>query len=150
MSRVERKNYTILDVLSDIGGLSSVIASAIVLILSTTNGNHLDKHIIFQLFKFSDTNVKHTSVKQNDKKCRSVPFKLCCSKSHQANQLNRASDKLRSETDIVKLIRSIRYLKNAVNMLIPSGSKKELLQELSKMTDIDSIDKPNHDQVLQL
>ena len=101
MSRVERKNYTILDVLSDIGGLSSVVASAIVLILSTTNGSHLDNHIIFQLFKFSDKDVKQTSVKQNGKKCRSLPFKLRCSKSHRANQLDRASDELRSETDIV-------------------------------------------------
>lgn len=107
------------------------------LILSTTNGDHLDKHIIFQLFKFSDSDVNDTVEEQNDKKCHPVPFiKLCCSKSHRANQLNRASDKLRSETDIVELIRSIRYLKNAVNMLIPSCSQKEL-QEVSKMTDLD-------------
>ena len=36
---VERNNYTILDVLSDVGGLESVIASAISLILSILNYN---------------------------------------------------------------------------------------------------------------
>lgn len=43
---IERSNYTILDVLSDVGGLASVVASTIALILSILNYNHLDNTMI--------------------------------------------------------------------------------------------------------
>ncbi len=49
---IERSNYTILDVLSDVGGLESVIASAIALVLSIMNYNNLDSTMITQLFSF--------------------------------------------------------------------------------------------------
>jgi hypothetical protein len=49
---IERSNYTILDVLSDVGGLESVLASAIALFLSILNYNNLENSMIKQLFSF--------------------------------------------------------------------------------------------------
>ncbi len=43
---IERSNYTILDVLSDVGGLESVIGSFIAIVLSVLNYNKLDSTMI--------------------------------------------------------------------------------------------------------
>ena len=53
---IERSNYTILDVLSDVGGLESVVASTIALVLSILNYNNLDSAMITQLFSFPAEN----------------------------------------------------------------------------------------------
>ena len=49
---IERSHYTILDVLSDVGGIASVTTSIVALILSILNYNNLDSQMIRQLFKF--------------------------------------------------------------------------------------------------
>ena len=51
---VERVNYTFLDVLSDVGGLTSVIASVFAILLAIVNRNILDQHMVKQLYKFKD------------------------------------------------------------------------------------------------
>ena len=71
---VERTNYTILDVLSDVGGLESVIASAIALVLSILNYNNLDSTMITQLFSFPAENSAPTDLYE-DKKRNAVAFK---------------------------------------------------------------------------
>ena len=43
---VERDNYTFLDVLSDAGGLSSVISSVFVSLLAIVNYNNLNAHLV--------------------------------------------------------------------------------------------------------
>ena len=43
--------YTFLDVLSDIGGIQSIIASTIVIILTILNHNNLDNHLIARFYK---------------------------------------------------------------------------------------------------
>ena len=49
---IERVNYTFLDVLSDVGGLSSVIAMVFASILSISNYNSLNEHMINKLYRF--------------------------------------------------------------------------------------------------
>ena len=48
---VERTSYTVLDVLSDLGGIQSILISVIGLILAILNSNYLDDYLIFRLFK---------------------------------------------------------------------------------------------------
>jgi len=57
---VERTNYTILDVLSDVGGLESVFASVVSFILGALNYNNLNSQMIGQLFKFPARGPKGT------------------------------------------------------------------------------------------
>ena len=48
---VERTGYTILDLLSDVGGLQGILISAITIILSILNHNLLGNYLASQLFK---------------------------------------------------------------------------------------------------
>ena len=48
---IERNGYTLLDVLSDVGGLQSILISAISLLLSFLNYNQLDNYLVSKLFK---------------------------------------------------------------------------------------------------
>ena len=48
---VQRMGYTFLDVLSDIGGIQSIIASTIVILLTILNHNNLDNHLIARFYK---------------------------------------------------------------------------------------------------
>ena len=49
---IERSNYSVLDLLGDIGGLESIVFSTVALLLSVLNYNHLDNMLASQLFKF--------------------------------------------------------------------------------------------------
>lgn len=46
-----RKNYHIIDLLSDIGGVQTIVCSLIALILTILNYQHFDTHMSSQLFK---------------------------------------------------------------------------------------------------
>lgn len=47
---VERDGYTILDLLSDVGGLEVILISGISLLLRALNHNFLDNFLISQLY----------------------------------------------------------------------------------------------------
>ena len=51
MNLIERSGYTVLDVLSDVGGLQGILISGISLILSITNYNYLENYLVYKLFK---------------------------------------------------------------------------------------------------
>ena len=54
---IRRSNYTFLGVLSDVGGLSSVIASVFTTLLAIINYNNLNGYMVNKLFKFRDTDT---------------------------------------------------------------------------------------------
>jgi hypothetical protein len=117
----ERSNYTLLDVLSDVGGLESVIAAVVSFILSILNYNNLDNMMIMQLFSFP----AYKSADPNKPKKRGVTnFKpsLCgnlgdyfldklpsrcrvCKRTRRQKQFEAAIERLNQETDVIKLIR---------------------------------------------
>ena len=51
MNLIERSGYTVLDVLSDVGGLQGILISGISFILSIFNYNYLENYLVFKLFK---------------------------------------------------------------------------------------------------
>ena len=51
MNLVERSGYTVLDILSDVGGLQGILISAISFILSIFNYNYLENYLVSKLFK---------------------------------------------------------------------------------------------------
>ena len=51
MIRSDRTGYTVLDILSDVGGLQGILISVISFSLSILNHSHLDGHLVSKLFK---------------------------------------------------------------------------------------------------
>ena len=51
LTLIERTGYTVLEILSDIGGLQGILISAISLLLSILNYNYLDDYLVAKLFK---------------------------------------------------------------------------------------------------
>ena len=59
---LERNVYTILDVLSDVGGLSSALISLVVGIIGLMNYNRLESYMASKVFKiYEDNNDEHSS-----------------------------------------------------------------------------------------
>ena len=54
---IGRTGYTILDVLSDVGGLQGILISGISVFLSIVNRNVLDSYLVSKLFNFSQDPV---------------------------------------------------------------------------------------------
>ena len=48
---IERSGYTVLDLLSDVGGLQGILIYAISLLLSILNHNHLENYMASKLFR---------------------------------------------------------------------------------------------------
>ena len=48
---IQRNGYTMLDVLSDVGGLLGILISGISFILSISNHNNLNNYLVSKLFK---------------------------------------------------------------------------------------------------
>ena len=48
---IQRSGYTVLDILSDVGGLQGILISGILYILSIVNHNHLNNFLVSKLFK---------------------------------------------------------------------------------------------------
>ena len=53
---MSRSGYTFLDVLSDVGGLESIIISFMAIFLSIINYNNLDNYMVTLLFQLSNKN----------------------------------------------------------------------------------------------
>ena len=53
---IQRIGYTILDILSDIGGIEALLFSLFNIILGFWNYNNLDNHLINKFFKLKDKN----------------------------------------------------------------------------------------------
>lgn len=43
---ISREGYTVLDLLSDIGGIQGVVGSALVVLISILNYNHFDDYLV--------------------------------------------------------------------------------------------------------
>ncbi len=160
---IERSNYTILDVLSDVGGLESVIASAIALILSILNYNNLDSTMITQLFTFP---ADSTSSADNHEK-RTVTYKAsllgnfadylldflpgccrCCKLTRRQKQYEVAVKRLYQETDMIYLIRQVRYLTAALEHVTMTTAQRDDIIKKTKLAHL-NLDDDLQDQILQ-
>ena len=51
LTLIQRNGYTLLDILSDVGGLQGILISGITFTISFLNYNDLDNHLVSKLFK---------------------------------------------------------------------------------------------------
>ena len=55
---VERKIYTVLDLLSDIGGIQGLVTSFLAIIITLLNADSFEEHLIGQLYTYKTTKSK--------------------------------------------------------------------------------------------
>ena len=125
---VERTGYTLLDVLSDVGGLQGILISGLALFLSIVNHSNLETYLVSKTFKFEAAVLK-TSQTENIKnafigilpKCM-----ICCKKSRKHAAMDKAREELQKEVDIIEIIQSRRYFKLALKQLLEPQLQRKL------------------------
>ena len=127
---IERNGYTLLDLLSDVGGLQGILISGISLTLSLANYNHLDNFLVFKLFRSPETEAPlQASSSENIRefffdKC--IPRKLaCCAKKRKQVAMEKAREALMKEIEVIKLIRSRRFVHMALKHLLGPALRKD-------------------------
>ena len=77
---VERSGYTILDLLSDVGGLQGILTSGIPLLLSILNHSYLNNYLASKLFKSADIAMNIASLSESIKEfcIKLLPSRLVC------------------------------------------------------------------------
>ena len=143
--RVYRGVTTILDCLSDVGGLQGLLASMVGLFLGACNYNLFDNYMASQLFTIEEVQPSDSDA-DSDKK--DLPDKLkypgcltnfkdwlmdflpdkcrCCKRSKQALALQKAREELHKEINIIDIIKSRRQLKLALELLMPNRQRQAL------------------------
>ena len=101
---IQRSGYTVLDIMSDVGGLQSVLFSGISLFLVMCSYNAIDNYLVSRLYRLE------TEQDMSRRMCclfRCLPkrVKCGCFKSSKHNEMVKARMTLNKEIDIVKLIR---------------------------------------------
>ena len=132
---IGRTGYTILDVLSDVGGLQSILISGISLLLSILNHNFLDSYLVSKLFNFSQDPVGPSTSSSSKMKriklyCISklLPKYLlcCCQKQRKQIAMERAYATLKQEMDVIELIRARRFTYMALKHLLDPPKYQEI------------------------
>ena len=104
---IERKGYTITDLLSDIGGLQGILISTFSVLISILNSNYLDEFLVAKLFKAESVTLKISTFGENFCSCliRLLPggkLACCCPrKRRQKKAMKQAMKSLHKEIDIV-------------------------------------------------
>ena len=107
---VSREGYTYLDWISDIGGIQGILISAIAIILSLYNYNHIDNFMASKLYQ-----IKHSSKNETlyygtfsgikDYICDKLPSRFqCCRNSRNERGLAIGRNRLEKETNIVTMV----------------------------------------------
>ena len=137
LTQYQRNVYTLFDWLSDIGGLSGMLFSLFALFMAAWNYNQFDNYMVHRLFKMK---------KPDDQIDASTPYFLrseyikadfypnlldwllsffpeaCsnkCKRSRRWNTQAKAREKLEKETNIVEILKSLRYFSAAMRILLP-------------------------------
>ena len=136
-----RTGYTFLDVLSDVGGIQSLVASAITFWLGAWNYKHFDNFMAAALFKVK--REPNASQKDGTKMIRPTSYcnileffidmipifcfcKGCSSKSVRMRRIEKARREMAKEINIVEIIKSRRMISRALELLLPESKLKEL------------------------
>ena len=133
---LSRDMYTILDVLSDTGGIASALISLLVPIIGLLNYNHLESYIASRLFKISEKNPnmkKSTSFTASkygnlaEYTLDAIPTCLvCCKKPKRYRAIQKARAALVKEIDVLELVKSIRFFKKGFEHLLSSDELRRL------------------------
>ena len=140
MNLIERNGYTVLDLLSDVGGLQAILISGIVFTLSIFNYNFLENYLVYKLFKSKAVSLTTTQSEMIKEFCLGnyllSKLACCCKKSRKFIAMQRSREALFKEADVIRLIRSRRFVHLALKHLLDPGVRKELKSQ-SQFREVD-------------
>ena len=152
---IMREGYTILDYLSDIGGMQGVFQSTLVMLLSISNYKYIDSFLVSQLFNFKKPPPKIPIFQNNhtSSPTQMVPYKCdslkqwlrdtlpsCmfrakfCRPDFRTKAFNKAYGKLTSEINAIDLIRQRRFVNSALRLLLTKYQRDQLRRNSSRTT----------------
>ena len=135
---LERTTYTYFDLLSDVGGLSSICRTFFAMILGFWNYKSFDNMMATSLFKIKNLGPASESDKASYIEESTTPYCkdllmsllpgccIFCTSNRKELALEKAREKLNFETNIIDTIRSRRYMKLALRHLLPKDTRKAL------------------------
>ena len=159
LKMIQRNSYSILDLLSDIGGMLGMLISGINFLLIFWNYNYFENYLVTRLFKLQRIDLERKEINKRPYFARSsfmVPRRCynpkefcrdllpnailsrckCC----QADRLERGFEKARAslmkEINIIEIVKSRRFFKKALKLLL-SKKKRMELKERSRYISID-------------
>ena len=123
--------YTLFDLLSDIGGLSGILISFFLMIVTAWNHNKFDNMLVSRLFKIKrrDKGADEAETISNSCMPNCTDWILsffpdcciCCKRARREVAMQKARDKLAGETNIIEIVRAWRYMEIALRQLIPAN-----------------------------
>ena len=145
--QVARTGYTILDVLSDVGGIQGLLISFCTIALGVINYNNFDNQLASRLFK-----IKGQPGKLDDPKTISsfiyptkwlnlfeyfldvVPERIkckCkfCNKSRSLRAVEKARERMEQEINIVHIVKSRRYFQRALRLLLSRRTREQMQKQ---------------------
>ena len=135
MTIIDREIISVLDVLSDIGGLDGTLVLIVGLLLSILNYNAIGNYMVANLYKASESGGKVSKFKRalccnlDEYFFDLIPSCcLCCRMSRKHQALMKAREMLDKEMDILSIVRSLRFLRKAVSLLLPDEGQREELE----------------------
>ena len=128
---IVREGYTIFDFLSDIGGMQGILISFAAIFLGVWNYHFMDNFLVTRLYRLGQIKLQRTSEefgKQQlvltnsslrsicDYFCEKLPSccQCCFQKSQQARGLQEGRILLQKETNVINMVRSLRFFDKAI------------------------------------
>ena len=130
--RVERTSYSILDLISDIGGMQGLLISWFSLALAFCNYHQTENFLISRLYMEGASDGQARSMRaerlQDPKECCFYWFFRHCGSQPSRNMsiFRRAREKLARETNMVELIQDIRFAKGAAKLLLSKRKRDKI------------------------
>ena len=142
---VQRNLYTILDLLSDIGGFTTIFLKGLSVLIAIWNFNNYEYHFLTNFFKkkalkTTANNKVHASldsIENFEPKhiCNIQEYLLhmmpclrklsCCRYNSKQAALEKARQALNKEVNIIEIIKLLRYLKLAMKKVLPKNVRDE-------------------------
>ena len=124
-----RSYYSILDFLSDIGGVKGSLLSLISWFLAIYNSNIIDNFMVQRIYKIKSENDTSTSAHIEAGKLDSLSLwwqstaswifcKICCKPNRTRQGYLKARSQLLQEINIIDFIKSRRYFNSALRLLL--------------------------------
>ena len=117
---ISRDGYSLLDWISDIGGIQGILISTVAILLGFWNYNYLDNFIVSKLYRLEKRAIKNQRTEKDDHTevmtinlfsglgdyfCDLFPTRIqCCRSSRNERGLALGREKLEKETNIIKII----------------------------------------------
>jgi len=134
---VTRKVYTVLDLLSQVGGLRVVFVGAFGALLRVINRNYQRDYLMGHLYKLKDQ-ANHTfdprrreAIPSRNSACSRWFFGSGGSRKRRSEQHKRAEKALYNEIDIVQILSSIRYFHRAMDSILTPAQIERYKKESS-------------------